>query len=267
MNKFTNLRNFTNSYKYYSTKPFKLQYVSDLHIDTHKYMPIIKPLSKYIAICGDIAQPYATNYKKFIQEQSRKFEKVFIVPGNHDFDLGVMYRRDYANKWEPVIKNICSDYKNVYYLNCNTHQLDDNILIAGSILWSRPTFTKYQINSQRFSKNLNHIIEHQIEHQKHVDWISNTIEDNKDKKIIILTHFVPTFKLIEKKYLNNGSKQNTWFATDLEYLIKNPVKAWICGHTHSVMTCDVNNVQCAVNAYGNGATYHYEQYFDKVIEI
>jgi len=255
--------------RYFSThNKVSLQYISDLHIDSQKVTPTIKPKSKYLAICGDIGQPYATNYKNFLKEQSDKFEKVFFVPGNHDFDLGPMYHRNRVEKWEPFVKNICNSFKNVHYLNCNTYNLNDDVLIAGSILWSKPmprTDSVYSDNDPRVSRYLEHI----IEHNRHVDWISGVINQNPNKKVIMLTHFVPTFKLIEEKYMARGQYATSWFATDLEHLIRSPIRVWICGHTHSVITAKVNGVKCAINAYGYGDENGYKdkENIDKVIEI
>lgn len=78
------------------------------------------------------------------------------------------------------------------------------------------------------------------------------VNENINKKIIMLTHFVPTFKLIEKKYQNMGLHRTSWFASDLEHLIKHPIKIWICGHTHSIIECTVNDTPCMINAYGYG---------------
>jgi predicted MPP superfamily phosphohydrolase len=245
----------------YSTK-ITIQYVSDLHIDTHQYIPKIKPSSNYLAICGDIGQPYAKQYKEFIENQSKNFEKIFFVPGNHDFDLGSIYNKDKVKKWEPYIKKICSELKNVYYLNCDTYQLNNDVLIMGSILWSKPILYPNDSVWVDFNPYRSSYLEHVIEHNKHVEWISKTINQNKDKKIIMLTHFVPTFQLIEDKYKKRGEYCTSRYATDLEYLIKEPIKAWICGHTHSVMTCNINGITCAVNAYGYG--YEDNKDLDKI---
>lgn len=240
---------------------FRLQYVSDLHIDTHKTLPKINPSSKYLAICGDIGQPYASRYTEFIYQQSNNFEKVFFVPGNHDFDLGTMYKKNKVDKWEPFIKEICHKFENVIYLNRHIYELDNDIIIAGSILWSNPILDTQKLCTAKYLEHIN-------EHNKHVNWIKNITKQNKNKKIIMLTHFVPTFQLIEQKYLNKGFNKTTWFATDLEYLIKSPIKAWICGHTHSIMSCKINDVQCAVNAYGYGRENGYKnKNIDKILEI
>ena len=66
----------------------------------------------------------------------------------------------------------------------------------------------------------------------------------------MLTHYVPSFKLIEPKYSKYG-KLNTLFATDLEYLIQKPIEAWICGHTHSILDMKINNIYCGINALGH----------------
>jgi predicted MPP superfamily phosphohydrolase len=258
MHKFLNPNNFRSVHSIRNVRNFcssfgniTIQYISDLHIDTHQHIPKINPLSNYLAICGDIGQPYAKQYKKFIGDQSKNFEKVFFIPGNHDFDLGPQYNKQKVEKWEPFIKEICNDFKNVYYLNCDVHHLNNDVLVAGSILWSRPIllrdtmWTDYDPHQSRY-------LEHIIEHNKHVNWISNIIEKYKNKNIVMLTHFVPSFELIEKKYRIRGTHCTSWFATNLEYLIKKPIKAWICGHSHSVLTCNINGIVCAINAYGYG---------------
>lgn len=225
-----------------------IQYISDLHVDTQKFIPSLKPLSKYLAICGDLGNPSHAFFNEFLKQQSNKFEKVFFVPGNHDFDLGPMYSKKNVEKYEPIVKNICSSFKNVYYLNKNAHKLDDNTFVAGCTLWSKPILECSTEYNTKVSNYLNNI----IEHNSHVDWITQTIHHNKNNKmrVLMLTHFVPTFKLIEMKYKVRGIQSTSWFATDLDHLIKNPIVAWICGHTHSVTQCDVNGIPCMVNAYG-----------------
>ncbi len=48
----------------------KLQFVSDIHLELRKNkIPIIKPIesgNSYLALCGDIGNPYLSSYKKFL---------------------------------------------------------------------------------------------------------------------------------------------------------------------------------------------------------
>lgn len=233
----------------------RLQYVSDVHVDMQKTIPKIKPVAKYLALCGDIGKPDHPSFCEFLAENSRNFEKIFFVPGNHDFNLGPMYLKEKVDKYEPIVKDICSKFKNIHYLNKNIYNLNEHTIISGSILWSKPVL----ISESSDSNYLNHI----REHNDHIKWIQNMINCHQDKNIIMLTHFVPTFKLIEEKYLQMGIYRTSWFATDLEYLIRKPIKVWICGHSHSVIDCIINDVICAINAYG----YYGENNITKAIDI
>jgi hypothetical protein len=126
----------------------------------------------------------------------------------------------------------------VYLLDKSYHQLPNNVTIAGVTLWS----------SSEHILNENNKLDHNNIHDEHVEWIKYIC--TKKEKIVMVTHYVPSFKLIEPKYSKNG-KLTSLFATDLEYLIQNPIKAWICGHTHSILDMKINNVYCGINALGH----------------
>jgi hypothetical protein len=242
------LRHIVGRFKFFRRESFpRLQYISDLHLDINKTLPKIVPKAKYLAVCGDLCIPSSPYFRQFLQQQSNSFERVFFVPGNHEFDSGSMFDKEKVQKWEPIMRSICNEFPNIHYLNRNTYQLTPNILIAGSILWSRPILRKDSIYEDSNPENY---LQHVAEHNQHVEWVTDTIQKNNKKKIIMLTHFVPTFRLIEPKYQQRGIYATSRFATDLEHLIKEPLHAWICGHSHSVIDCNINGVHCAINAYG-----------------
>ena len=56
-------------------------------------------------------------------------------------------------------------------------------------------------------------------------WLKKNLINNKPK--IILTHYLPSYQFTKKyqKYL----KFESIFASDLEYLINDPIKLWIFG--------------------------------------
>ena len=90
-----------------------LQYLSDLH---DKY-PEITPLCDYIALLGDIGDPYSQKYKDFIKDLSRKFKKVFVVTGNHEYYFNII---DECNLH---INTLCLELRNVYFLNNSLYLL------------------------------------------------------------------------------------------------------------------------------------------------
>jgi hypothetical protein len=73
--------------------------------------------------------------------------------------------------------------------------------------------------------------------------------------------------LIEPKYIKRGIYKTSFFATNLEHLMNEPIKVWICGHTHSVIDTYVNNIFCGVNAYGYPEEHNDKMFNDKYIEI
>jgi predicted phosphodiesterase len=42
----------------------------------------------FLALCGDIGNPFHENYVKFIRRHSERFSHVFIVAGNHEYYSG-----------------------------------------------------------------------------------------------------------------------------------------------------------------------------------
>ena len=222
------------------------QYISDLHVDVKgAKLPKIVPSGKYLGICGDIGNPQSPNFRAFLAGMSNQFEKVFFIPGNHEFDCGSIYQKDKADIYEPMIKDICRGFSNVHYMNRHSYQLTSKTVLLGSIMWSLPIAEniEYTGDSETY-------MSHVVEHKSHVKWIEEEIKRNKDKKVIVMTHFLPTFQLIENKYKKKGIKMVSRYATNLEHMIKSPVIAWLGGHSHSVMECHINGVYCGLNAYG-----------------
>jgi len=218
-----------------------LQYISDIHVDAFgiNKIPHVNPKSENLAICGDIGNPKNKNVEMFLNQMSDQFKNVFIVPGNHDYNCSPIYNKKKVNEYKPYLYDVCSKFNNIVLLDNGIYELSDTILLAGTTLWSNPFLTSSRYN--------NHVDKHLTD----IEWLKQIIFRNKNKNIIVLTHYVPTFKLIEQKFHNRNSD---FFATDLEYMIKPPIIGWLCGHTHSSLECYVNGIYCGVNAYG----YNYE---------
>ena len=254
-----------------------LQYVSDMHVDrlkryelkdTLKHFPI--KTTENIAICGDVGLPGHENWKETMLFFSNNYEKIFFVPENHEFDCSPLYSDEKVKKWDSYIQDTLSKYKNIHYMQKKIFELDSSTLIIGCTLWSHLLKKRDKdIDSEIFKK---HVIRHNEEHDKHVKFIrEHTRNDKNDKNnknyrnIIILTHYIPTKKLIEDKYKNierpytdeNGI--SSFFATDLETLTKDTnITTWICGHSHTTMSIETNGVSYLMNA--NTEFHHIGKY-------
>lgn len=105
-----------------------IQYISDIHLEFLHIEAVksiickIIPTAPIIVLAGDIGNPFSKNnhYEKFIEEMSKKFEKVFLISGNHE------YYHNNIDMVEEKIKTVTSKYMNVTYLQ-NSYEDYNNI--------------------------------------------------------------------------------------------------------------------------------------------
>lgn len=197
----------------------RLQFLSDVHLEYRHLIPVIKPAAQYLALLGDIGNPFQANYSSFLQQASQKFEKVFLISGNHEYlynDIPTTNNR---------ISEICNSFDNVHYLNNQQIQVND-IIILGTTLWTSP---------------------HPL-HYKAVKFIQSTAINQKR---IILTHHLPSYQLILPQF-SKYSQIYDRYASHLDHLIQKPIVAWLCGHSHCTLDKYINGVYCGINANWKG---------------
>ena len=232
------------------TQQTQFQYISDIHVDSRfcvTKFPDVENLTDTLLIAGDVGNPFHENFHVFMKRMANLFAKIIFVAGNHEYDSGCLFDKTKYDTYKLQLEKIFKQLPNVFFLDNDICQLNNQIIVAGTTLWSDPKlyypiYKKEKLTASQYDTHIE-------KHIESVNFIENVCAKYSDKKIIVLSHFVPTFKLIEHKYLSNG-KANGWFATDLEHLIKKPINAWICGHSHSVITKKINGVYCGLNAHG-----------------
>ena len=212
-----------------------LQYVSDVHLERRESFPKIPVHSKNIALIGDIGNPFKENYSDFLKYTSDNFERVFLIAGNHEY----WHHGNSHNKVNDKILTIANKSSNVEFLN-NSQTSLDNYIIFGGTLWASHSYFPYNIY-----------------HKNCVAWLEKMLQNHKDNvkteenNIIILTHYLPSYKLIVPKYKQacyDGIRNK--YASDLDYLITKPISFWLCGHSHCNFQLSINGVNCAINAFG-----------------
>jgi predicted phosphodiesterase len=251
---------------------FRIQYVSDLHLEMYKISPIfttlVKPCCKYLALAGDIGHPQDDLWKNFFNYVSKEWEHIFYVPGNHEY-----YNKNSIHKWKynkPTtfternleIKKSLKEYKNITLLDTENpvfHLSKENITIIGSTLWSyipidKQTYIFKCMNDYNYIAidDLNTISPKDINkmwsEQRKIISDEITLWTLQKKNIIVLTHHLPSFELINEKYKN--SEINYGFASNCEDLLTSNVKAWIYGHTHFASENIIRNTKFVVNPKG-----------------
>ena len=232
----------------------KLRYFSDLHlefIDPNKIEKFIKriPLGndEVGILAGDIGNPFQSNYNTFMNFMSKSFKKTFVIAGNHE----------YYNKSKSIdetnihLNNYFKKYDNISFLN-NNYEYYNNHCFIGTTLWSKITKPQYKINDVYYIPNFDYV------HYNKLNTLSiNFLEDslNNNDNCIVITHHVPSEKLIDVKYKTPKTlPYNQWFYSDLDKLIEknnsNKIKCWIYGHTHTPSNIMINNIPFLCNPIG-----------------
>lgn len=253
-------------------KLIRLKYFSDIHLEyNNKKLNVANLLSKkdpveYLALLGDIGHPKTDIYKNFIKDASLSFNKVFLVAGNHEY---------YGSSIEEInyeLEKLESIFKNVYFMNRKKVSVNNNVIL-GCTLWSKlenssHDFSQIKILAQpplegeidswnspepkfkNFDKK-----KYLDMHNKDVEWLTKHLDYSLENPII-LTHHLPTFKLISKRYENYRNKSG--FATNLEHLFQ-PGMQWLCGHSHDCINVNINNTNLHINS---GSFINPEKYIE-----
>lgn len=246
----------------------KIQVFSDIHFEAYQNPNLIwrfvTPQAPVAVVAGDID---AHKFEKTVTEIATRFEKVICVLGNHEY-----YRKDIA--WKPDITQMPD---NVVLLDPGVHQHED-ILFIGATLWTdfkdQDWFVmhnaKDNINDFRVVKDGEHrFTPHKALdfHHREKAFIKLMIEENRDKKVVIVTHFMPTYHVVHEKWKKTGTDNlNYYFAAQCDDLINMcEAKAWIFGHTHDRRDMMLGDVRMVCNPLGYAREN--PDYQDMIIEV
>ncbi|KAJ5360687.1 hypothetical protein N7517_009878 [Penicillium concentricum] len=113
------------------------QILSDLHLEINQQYSFEIPVcSKYLILAGDIGrlEDY-NNYRDFLQNQTMKFELVFLGLGNHEF-----YETTFTSgleKAKQLEKEPCMNGRLVLLHQRRYDIPDSHMTILGCTLWSQ----------------------------------------------------------------------------------------------------------------------------------
>ena len=253
----------------------KLAFVSDIHLEHKKWeynYPKINQscLNKLdesvqgIAIVGDLSNPCYDNFTLFLAYCGTLFNHVYFVAGNHEYYSKGFCKYTIKNSVTQRIDSSIEKAKNlsknnsIYYLN-NTHiQLTNNKIIIGSTLWSNHDKSLVQTKNKEMQTIYDFINSEYNESRKYFkDTLKtcntfNKMNGIKEPNVTVLTHYLPSYQLIDQKYhhisIHDKAKSERYYS-NLEHLIKPPIKNWICGHSHSLKNIYIKGVHLGINSY------------------
>lgn len=249
-----------------STNYMKTLILSDLHLDhwekrkNDKLIKIINSSGVDCILCaGDLCAAQDTHdLDLFLTALSIP---LFYVMGNHDA-YGSSYKEAKAQLRSYATKN---PYFN--FLDNEVTTFQDYIIIGSPLYTDFNLYGKgpievidqkyYNIRDFTAIRKNGFDICGTIVPQDYVslhldakEFIKNTIEANPDKKLIVLTHWMPSPRCISLKFA--GDSHNPYFATNCDELfyLNESVKYWVYGHTHETNRLEINTTTCICNPRG-----------------
>jgi len=220
----------------------EVQYASDLHLEFPKNREFISanpliPVADTLILAGDTLvfnpstyQPIDEQYDSYIDYLSNNFKQVFLLPGNHEFYGGFDISKTLHSFEMPLRENVT-------YIN-NMSVIINDYKIIFSALWtyipnSFPTRYFGDFHSCMYNYERLTIKAYNEAYEISKEYIKSEIKNNSRKhKLLIVSHHLPSFKLIDPKYANN--RLNNGFASMSDSLISlSNAKFWIYGHSHS----------------------------------
>jgi hypothetical protein len=252
---------------------YKVQYASDLHLDNESppFQMLLTPVAPALALCGDIGSPFSKIYYDFLKWCKERWSTVFLITGNHEYfmDKNSATMDSVENK----IKEISSEL-GIHFLQKGVFRDEEHkLLIVGCTLWSSPDIRHWDKIAAGFIGNPG--IRGDYKFINKYDEYTNTIRTvhpsdivqiNRDHiaflekvckgafiegfRVLVLTHHLPTRELNGPKHKHNPL--TTCYTNNLDYMFKEPIVAWICGHSHVASSIRIaqTGTLCTLNPHG-----------------
>jgi hypothetical protein len=248
------------------TRRMRIQYMSDLHLEFGCGPPRMSPVAPILVLAGDIGNPCQAVYRDFLSDCARSWEHVVVVAGNHEF-----YNKHAADRWvsDTVADRLAVCRAAAAAAGPNVHFLERDRVIIGDLaflgctLWSDVTGAEALVERGMSDYHVIcaegppwrklHAADVKAWHVRDRAWLTAELAacHEEGRGAVVVTHHLPTYDLIAARY--QGHPLNAGFASALDDLICEPVRAWICGHSHVgsiVFKGPTGRIPCALNPRG-----------------
>jgi hypothetical protein len=188
--------------------------------------------------------------------------------GNHEFYNGKFYAGiDY-------MREECAKYPNVHMLEQDTVTIQDrnkdtgevsDVVFVGGTLWTnmnkRDPLTMHAIegmmNDFRIIRNdfrsyaTMSALDVAVRHDKTLAYIKIVLEQNKDKKCVVVGHHTPSFQSMHPMYANDRLMNGGYHTELSEFILDHPqIALWTHGHTHHPFDYKIGETRVVCNPRG-----------------
>ena len=235
----------------------KFQVISDLHLESYTTLPniksIISPQAPNLILAGDICFIKHHLFVPFFQKLSPLFKKIIYIFGNHEYYITTDYQIDTIPAIEILARKKLLAFKNVHILQKSFIKIDD-VIILGCTLWSYLSKKDFVCGMQLLSEPsfvrhnktilLHPSISNEL-HFSHKTWLKEMLAVFCDKKIIVITHYLPSIKAIDDKF----TIFNKAYYSNCDNLVERAT-IWCCGHTHEQKIIHIGETPLYINGVG-----------------
>lgn len=229
-------------------------YGSDLHLE-FGFKNLIKAIkantARVLVLAGDIAeiksinkmhnpQHYNPEMVEFFETINTQFEKVFYVPGNHEF-----YKSSAHNGHEKLTEML-SQYENITVLQ-DSGEVFEGHYFHGATMWTdmkaEDFLLKQRMNDFRYIKNKFRDAYGKFSpsqareiHTNSIRILRQALADNQERKVVLIQHHAPSLESIPE-WLRSNNLTGAYYSHTLEAhlrtdeFVKNP-NVIIHGHVH-----------------------------------
>ena len=249
----------------------KIALGSDLHLEFGAIELHNTEAADVLILSGDIlvakhlngVHHHDARYRKFFKECCERFPKVVYVLGNHEH---------YSHDVQETLKYLKQQlvYDNLYILENETVDIGDYTFV-GATVWTdmnaEDSLTLYHVDAMMsdFRTILNGARtvnewgkparltpeDTVVLHKKSMDYINHVVDNDPDKKYIVVGHHCPSMKSVHPKYAHDKI-MNGAFASDLDDFIayRPQIKLWTHGHTHEPFDYIIGETRVVCNPRG-----------------
>jgi len=254
----------------------KIKVVSDLHLEfsdiniTNNGCDVLI-LSGDIMVASKVLKPeseYGIRFRDFLKRCSFQFPHVVYVMGNHEFYS--------SGRWYDSIdtmREACGVHENIYMLERDTKIIDD-VLFVGGTLWT--DMNKYDPLTMHAVRDM--MMDYRAivndkkgyiplkpadtveRHRMTRDYIMHILDENKDKKCVVVGHHTPSFQSCAPEYAHDTLMNGAYHSSLEEYILDRPqIKLWTHGHTHNCFDYMIGETRIVCNPRGYEQTYGYSE--------
>ena len=238
----------------------KVQIMSDLHLELNRqYATFDFPVkAPFLILGGDIGRMVDYEmFLPFLARQTARFEKVFLVLGNHEF-----YEMTYEEgitKARELEKEEALEGKLVLLDRNRWDDPDSELTIVGATLWSKIPPSAAEMVTLRVSdyKKISGwtVAKHNECHALDLAYLSETItalnDTESQRTVLVVTHHAPCIAGSSKPEHANAPFKSA-FSTDViqarEFV--RGVAVWMFGHTHFTTEFKKGGVRVVANQRG-----------------